>query len=328
MWFIYFRRYGWPHQVTVHTAPGEPPSDHPPALISYLVTRTVAGPALVATLVDLAERGHLRITETTHESKGWFGSASTKSDYRFERIDGDDALRPFEKNLLDFTLGEIGDGRSFTMSAFKKYASKRRSAVRKWFMQWRRRVKHAARQEDFFEPYDTSAVLLNVLVGIGVLVTGIVLSVMTQSPIGVPAIACGALQAVLTVTFTRHTPEARRQALAWGAFRKHLKSVSRAMGRVSLNSHQWSQYLAVGIVFGMYKKLLPRISISDAPAHSVYPAWYVATMGGGGNMTSMADGLSTMISSVSTTMSSSTGAGGGASAGGGGGGGGGSAGAG
>jgi uncharacterized membrane protein len=327
MWFVYFRRYGWPHSVTVHAAPGEPPSERPPALISYLVSRAVTGPALVATLVDLAERGHLRITETTRESKGWFGSASTKSDYRFERAGDGDTLRPFEKSLLDFTLGEVGDGRSFTMSEFKKHASGKRSAVRKWFVRWTRMIKDAAREENLFEPYDTSAVLLNVLVGIGVAGAGIALTVMTESPIGVPAIACGALQAILTMTFTRHTPEARREALAWGAFRKHLKSVSRAMGRISLDSHEWSRYLAVGIIFGVYKKLLPCITISDASTHSAYPAWYVATMGGA-NMTSMADGVSTMISSVSTTMSSSTGAGGGASVGGGGGGGGGSAGAG
>jgi uncharacterized membrane protein len=321
-WFVYFRRYGWPHHVSVHVAPGQPPSDRAPALVSYLVTRTVGGPALVATLVDLAERGHLAIKETTREKSGWFGSSSTQTDYRFERTSGGDALQTFEKNLLDFAVTEVGDGRAFTMSGFKKFASKHRSRVRRWFTHWSKQVKDAGKREHFFEPYDTSAVLVNVGMGVAVTAGGIAVSVVTSSPVGVPAIAGGVAQAILSLTFTRHTPEARREMVAWGRFREHLKSVSKGMGKITLTSHEWSRYVAAAIIFGLHEKLLPSLRLEGAAGHPVVPVWYAGLGGGGG-----ADGIHTMVSTVASTMTSSTGAGGGASVGGGGGGGGGSAGA-
>ena len=326
-WFMLFRRHGWPHEVTSRIGPGSPPTDHPPALVSYLIARTAGGPALVATLVDLSERGHVTIAETTYEKRGWFGSAKTGTDYRFERTRSSDRLRPFESDLLRFVFDEVGDGRSFTLSEFKKHAGKKRTAVRKWFVAWTKMVKEEGRRENFFEPYDTSAVLMNVAIGLGIAAVGLFLTLKASSPVGLPAIICGVLAAVLSVTFTRHTPEARRLAVAWKEFHKHLKSMSRGMGRVSLTSDEWSRYLAIAIVFGMHDKLLPQMDIAGGAGAHGYPAWYAATSGHGG-VSGMADGLSAMVSSVSSTMSSSTGAGGGASGGGGGGAGGGSAGAG
>jgi uncharacterized membrane protein len=231
-------------------------------------------------------------------------------------------LRPFEKDLLDFAVGRVGDGRGFTMSGFKVYASKNRTKVQKWFRQWSKHVKEAGRREGFFEPYDAGAVLLNVGVGVVVVAAGIAVCAITSSPVGVPAIFGGAAQALLSLTFTRHTPEGRRHALAWRRFRAHLKSTSKAMGKVTLTSHEWSRYLAAAVVFGMHDKLLPALRLDDGHGRHGFPAWYVATMGDGG-IGDLAGSFSSMIS----TMSSSTGAGGGASAGGGGGGGGGSAGA-
>lgn len=326
MWFAYYRRYGWPHHVSAHAVPGQVPSDHPPALVAYLASRGVSGQALVATLVDLSERGHLSITETPREAHGWFGSSKTKTDYRFDRQKGRDELRDFERGLLDFACDEAGDGRSFTMAGFKSYASKHRSSVRRWFRGWSKQVKEAGRKEGFFEPYVAGAVVPNVIAGIAVAAAGVAISAVTSSPAGIPAIAAGLLQAILTSLFTRRTPEGQRLLVAWSDFRKHLVSVSRAMGKVSLTSSEWSRFLAVAIIFGLHEKVLPSLSIEGSAAHGAYPVWYTAMSGGQG--ASMAAGLSSMVSSVSTTMSSSTGAGGGASAGGGGGAGGGSAGAG
>lgn len=330
VWFTYFRRYGWPHDVTVHAVPGDPPSDHPPALVSYLTVRGVGAPAMVATLVDLSERGHLKITESRREKSGLFGRTSIERDYRFERVEGPDTLRPFERDLLDFMVGSVGNGRAFSMSELKKHAGKNRSKVHKWFMSWSKMVKEAAQRENFYEPYEASAVVPNVVMGVFVFAAGIVMTALTQSPIGAAPMGAGFVQALLTLTFTRHTPEGRRLALGWRGFRNHLKSISKATGKVTLTSPDWSRYLAVAIVFGMHKKLLPALALSDARGAQAVPVWYHAAMGGMGDsgVAGLADGFATMVTSVSATMSSSTGAGGGASGGGGGGAGGGSAGAG
>ena len=85
------------------------------------------------------------------------------------------------------------------------------------------------------------------------------------------------------------------------------------------------------IIFGMHDKLMPKLRLADDGG--VHPYWYHPVLGSHGgsdvdSLAGLADGFSSMVSSVSTTMSSASGTGGGASAGGGGGSGGGGGGAG
>jgi uncharacterized membrane protein len=334
VWFAFFRRHGWPHPVTPRAVPGQVPSDHPPAILSYLLARAVGGPAMVATLVDLSERGFLRIDETQRQKTSWRGKTSFEMDYRFDYTERPGAeLRPFEKNLVDFMVKTVGNGRGFTMSQLKEYAKKHSKEVRKWYAEWNKEVVAAGKKEQFYEPFAVGAIVQNVLIGVAVLAAGIVISAATSSPAGVPAIAGGFLQAILSTALNRRTPEGRRLHLAWKQFKVHLKSLAKAQGKVSLASNDWARFLSAGILFGMHKKLLPALTLTDRHGRHGYPVWYhaVASSAEGGSATGiagLADGLSAMVTSVTTTMSSSTGAGGGAAAGGGGGAGGGSAGAG
>ena len=331
MWFMLFRSHGKPYDVKSRAVPGEIPSDHPPAIVSYLVfSRNVGGSAIVATLLDLANRGYVEIEETTREKKRWFGGLKNETDYRF--FTGQKSiseLEAYEKDLLDFLLNRAGTGSEFTLSGVKKTASKNRSKFRKWFMEWIKQVKEHGKTFGFYEPVAVGPVVLNVFVGIAILAGGIVLSVVTDTAAGVPAIVMGVTQALLSLTRRRHTVDGRRLAIAWRDFRSHLKTTSKARGPVSLSSGDWSRYLAVAILFGLHKKLLPRIQMVDESGHAVWPVWYHAALGSSsGDISSLADGFSSMVSTMSSTMSSASGTGGGASGGGGGGSGGGGGGAG
>jgi len=331
VWFILFRSHGWPHEVSVHSAPGDIPSDHPPALVAFLMARNIGGPAMVATIVDLSERGVLSIAETRHDGTNWLGRSNEQTDYRFERARTPKAgtLRPYERNLVEFMVDEVGDGGGFTMSTLKSYARKHRTGLRKWFVAWMKAVKAEADEEGFFEPYPVGAMATNAVVGTAVAAAGGVICAVTSSPVGVPAIVVGVLSAILTASLTRRTVEGQRLMQSWKQFRRHLQSLSRAMGPVTLGSHEWARVLSAAIVFGMYKKLIPNLQLAGDHGAHAYPVWYSAlSPQGGGGVAGMADGFSAMIATVSSTVSSATGAGGGASSGGGGGGGGGSAGAG
>lgn len=331
VWFILFRSHGWPHEVAVHSAPGDIPSDHPPAIVAFLMARNVGGPAMVATLVDLSERGVLSIAETRQTGTNWLGRSTEQLDYRFERARTPQAgpLRPYERSLVEFMVDEVGDGAGFTMSALKSYARKHRTGLRKWFVGWMKAVKVEADEEGLFEPYPVGAMVANAIVGTAVAAAGGVICAVTSSPVGVPAIATGVLSAILTVSLARRTEEGQRLMKSWKQFRRHLESLSRAMGPVTLTSRDWARFLSAAIVFGMYKKVIPKLQLAGDHGAHAYPVWYAAlSPHGGGGVGGMADGFSSMIASVSSTVSSASGAGGGASSGGGGGGGGGSAGAG
>jgi uncharacterized membrane protein len=331
LWFVLFRRHGQPYPVKSRSAPGEIPSDHPPAIVSYLVFRkTVGATAIVATLLDLAQRGYIEIEETTRQKKRWFGGTATETDYRFFAGDKPiSELEAFEKDLLDFLLNRAGTGTEFTMSGVKKIASKNRTEFRKWFMGWIKQVKERGKTFNFYERIAVGPVLLNVLVGLVILGGGVALSAVTETAAGVPAIIMGGLQALLSFALQRRTVEGRRLAIAWQEFRTHLKKTSKARGPVSLSSGDWSRYLAAAVLFGLHKKLLPRIEMVDDSGRAAWPVWYHAAMGSSsGDFTGLADGFSSMVTTMSSTMSSASGTGGGASGGGGGGSGGGGGGAG
>jgi uncharacterized membrane protein YgcG len=240
-------------------------------------------------------------------------------------------LEAYERDLLQFVLIEAGDSTGFSVSALRKAASGRRSRFQKFFREWNKQIADYARTLGFFEPYPVRAMAGNVLCGVLVLAAGVGMSVRSQVHVGIPAIVGGFVQAILTVTLTRRTPEGRRLMLAWKAFGSHLKSLTRGRGPVSLESSQWGRYLSAAILFGLYRQLLPNLRIQDGHEAAVYPAWFYGVPGApglDGGISGLASGLSTMVAAVNTAASSAAGAGGGASGGGGGGSGGGGGGAG
>ncbi|UCH83634.1 MAG: DUF2207 domain-containing protein [Candidatus Latescibacterota bacterium] len=337
VWFVLFRRHGWPHATRARVAPGEIPSDHHPAVLSYLMSRTVSGPAIVATLVDLANRGYLEIHQTEKISRNWLGKEKSATDYRFETMAKQTGgLEAYEKNLLEFMLAAEGDPRSFTMSGIKEAASKNSSTFRKWFRDWTKSVSDHCQTLEFFEPYPVVAMVLNALCGVIIIGIGVLVCVKTDSAAGLPAIVGGFVQAVLTVFLTRRTAEGRRLHQEWRQFKNHLQKIGKALGPVTLDSSSWAAYLASAIVFGMHKKLVPKLQLIDDSGKVVFPVWFYGVHGSTAmdaavfdqGFANLASGFSSMVESVTTTVSSASGAGGGASAGGGGGSGGGGGGAG
>ena len=332
VWFNFFRRFGKPHEVESFAAVGEIPSEHTPAIVSYLMYGQIAGNALVATLLDLANRGYFDIVESEEEKKTLFGGTKRVKDFEFKLTnDASTDLAAYEAELVSFLISRVGNGRSFKMSEMKKTASKNRTEFRKWFKKWTKSVGEEGKRLGFFEPYPPGAVAINLMTGVLILVVGIILCVTSDSAAGLPAVIGGGLQAALTAALHRRTPEGRRLLLGWRNFKTHLKMIGKAMGPVSLSSDDWGRYLGAAIIFGMHDKLMPKLRLADDGG--VHPYWYHPVLGARGSsdvdsLAGLADGFSSMVSSVSTTMSSASGAGGGASAGGGGGSGGGGGGAG
>lgn len=189
-----------------------------------------------------------------------------------------------------------------------------------------KRVKEQAKQEGFFEDANSTIIGANLLVGLVIGATGLVMSIKTDSGAGVPAAAAGFLQLILTAALTRRTEKGQRLMLEWKRFHKHLKGLSRG-ATTSVTASDWSRYVAIAVIFGMHKELIPHLRVGDRHSAAYVPLWY-AHDGSGSGITGLTDGFSTMVSTVSSTMTSASGAGGGASGGGGGGAGGGSAGAG
>src|SRR5690606_28877145 len=71
-----------------------PPDDLKPAQMGVLMDERADTLDVTATIVDLAVRGYLHITEL--EKKGWFGS----NDWKLTKLKDGNDLSPFEKRVL------------------------------------------------------------------------------------------------------------------------------------------------------------------------------------------------------------------------------------
>ena len=74
-------------------------------MVGYLVrSGSVTTDDMVATIMDLARKGHLRITETAREKASFLGiGGGTEYDYMLERLEKDrGGLAEFERDLLEF----------------------------------------------------------------------------------------------------------------------------------------------------------------------------------------------------------------------------------
>ncbi len=82
----------------------EPPENFRPAELGTLIDEKVDLRDIVATVIDLAVRGYLKIEET--DEAGWFGD-TTKTTFQRLKLP-DEALRSYEKSVLE-GLFESGD---------------------------------------------------------------------------------------------------------------------------------------------------------------------------------------------------------------------------
>ncbi len=328
LWICLFFLYGKAYSGHRRFTPGEFPSEHPPALVAYLLNRNVGSAALAATLLDLSRRGFVKIIQEERETVGLLGKKEAL-DYRLERTDKPSReLLGFESDLLDFLLGAGDDQGGVWLRDFKKMARRRRARVARWFRRWRKSVIQMGKREGFFEPYSPGVLLLNVCCGLMIAGFGLFASIASAAGAGVPAIVLGVLQAALSGLLGRRTPEGRDLQLAWIEFKRHLKSLAKARGPVSFESNSMGRLLVASVLFGMHRDFVRLLEIS-ATANEPDFAWYVVhgTHSEQG-VHGLAHGLSSLVSSVGSAMSSTAGGGGGASGGGGGGSGGGGGGAG
>jgi uncharacterized protein (TIGR04222 family) len=108
LWWTRGRDRGAPRGAVI--AEYEPPAKLRPAQLGVLVDESADPRDLVATIVDLAVRGYLTITE--HAKQGLFGH----TDWTLDKTKPGDDLLPYEKRLFE---GLFKDGDSVLLSSLK-----------------------------------------------------------------------------------------------------------------------------------------------------------------------------------------------------------------
>lgn len=243
-----------------------PPDDTPPGMVGILIDESADLRDIIATIIDLARRGYIRITELTGTSM--LGS----NDFAFVRTGKDEStLRPFEQRIIQVVFGtlekqfvsNLRDNFHISIPHLKQclydeaihngYFSRNPQSVRHWFA--------------------TIGVILVAITGIGGAVGYYFLA--PYAPYSIVAFITAGLVAVglliLSPFMPKKTVRGATVVAKWQAFKRFLQHIERYT-QVADARDQFDLYLPYAIAFGMERGLVEKFAQVNTPA----PDWYDA----------------------------------------------------
>lgn len=297
-----------------------PPDNLRPGLVGTLIDETAHPLDVVATIIDLAVRGYLRIEEVPKE--GWLG----KPDWWLYKLRDDEGLVPYERLLFSKIFS--GGRKEVRLSELKdKFAS----ALG--------RVQDALYQEvvkqGWFGVRPDRTRQRWVAIGIGALLVGfaalVAATVLTKlALVAIPLPIAGLLVLVFAHRMPSRTAKGTAVMRRVRGFRRFIEDSEADRARFAERKNLFSEYLPYAIVFGCTKKWAKAFEGLNGELPET--VWFTGSQGRSFNTTSFSQSMSgftvttagTMTSVPSSASGGSGFSGGGSSGGGGGGGGGGS----
>jgi uncharacterized membrane protein YgcG len=303
----------------------ELPDDRPAVGRSLLDFGDVGSTAFSTTVVDLAQRGYLRITEEHTDRL----IGKDKVSYRFDNLRREDVdgLTGWERALLQ----QLFDGVDSTTQAELTARSRaNQSASQAFWTEFRADIKGEVTSAGYLlthrpVPYLLTFALLAGLVGFGIATMG------AGSAWGATCLVLAVVLLGCIRTLRRRTTAGVRRAAEWNGLRTFLKDFSRLDEAVSGDLVIYERYLVAAVALGVAGELVTGLTtrFPQVAADPGFAAWYVGSSLDRSTMGSGFAGLGSFDAAFGTTTgaftppSSSSGSGGGFSGGGGGGGGGG-----
>jgi hypothetical protein len=294
----------------------EPPDKVRPAQLGVLLDESADTKDVTATIVDLAVRGYLTITE---EPQPWIFA---KKDWTLHATGkGMNPLLPYEKIVYEglFKDGaevKVSELRTHFISSLRSAESElyRDSADRKWF---------ATRPDRVRQGYAGVSVLV-IIAGFGI--TWLLGRTVGAGLVGVAVIVVGLVALAVARIMPAKTAEGAELFRRSLGFRHYMEVAEKERQRFAERENIFSEYLPYAIVFGCVDKWARAFKDIDMSAQT--SSWYVGSGPfNAGILSSSLMGFSSNLgSAISSTPGSSGGSGfsGGGAGGGGGGGGGGS----
>jgi uncharacterized membrane protein len=304
----------------------EPPAEMSPTLVSYLMSMgTVEDKAISAVLMDVADRGVLRMEPTVLSKPGLFGSHDENTFLLTLDASKWDKVDPLGQKILSFLFTTVAGDATLTISEMQDYAKEHAQEFQDGLNEIKAAVATEADARGFVERGGRTARGFSwfmALVAIGAAFAG---TVMTES-IWLAAGATPVIIAmiVLSVKMTRRSPAAAELHAKYAGLRNYLRDFSRLNEAPPASVVLWNQFLVLAVVFGIAEQVIEQMKVvvpqvvSDPYFATTY--WWVASgTGYGSPIGSLSSGFTSAASVASSTLSSSSGGGGGFSGGGGGG---------
>lgn len=266
--WVFLSWYGRGRDPRVGEVPrllSEPPGDLPPAIAGTLVDQRADVHDAVATLIDLARRGVLRIVEESRPRAG-----RSRRDFRIERLqDQPEGLEDYEQTIVDAIFASGSSVR------FSKIGQRFRAAIPA--VQWQ--LYHRVVREGFFSESPESVRGRHLAVGGILLVGGAALAILLGMLLGslaelvwAPFVALavvGIVKMMVAPHMPARTPEGALAAARWEAFARYL---AEQQPREEVERHQdlFEPYLPYAVAFEVDRQWVRKFASAGAPA----PRWY------------------------------------------------------
>ena len=323
IWFLWGREPGRPEDIGDYWR--EVPDDPPAVGRSLLDFGTVDASGFSATVVDLAQRGYLRISEERTDRL----IGKDKVTYRFENLRHQDVdgLEPWERTVLQ----RLFDGvETSTQDDLTTWARANQREAQSFWRGFKASVKDEVEQKGYLAGHR----LPPFLAAFGVIVALITFAVAmfsTGTMFGLVPMGAAFALFFFMRTLLQRTPAGARRAAEWDGLRNFLKDFSRLDEAVSGDMILYERYLVAAVALGVADELVSGLALKvpEVVSNPGFATWYVASSfdhgfaGGGLAGLGSFDSTFGATTGAFTPQSSGTGGGGGFSGGGGGGGGGG-----
>jgi uncharacterized membrane protein YgcG len=244
----------------------EPPSDLPAGVVGTLVDEKADVKDIVASIVDLARKGAIRMQEEKKE--GFLGIGSGR-DFTFYLEDPSKATRPYEKTLIKEVFGgrkerRMSDLRQKFYSAIPKLS---------------RELYQEVVTEGFFPRSPDTTRRIWSGMGCAALVVSGVIAFFLLGVLGSfsPWVACPGAALVMTMVglmvvgrhMPRKTPKGAEEAAKWMAFKRYLQTIEKHSDLEAVKD-KFEEYLPYAVAFGLENGLIRKFTAVDAPA----PSWW------------------------------------------------------
>jgi uncharacterized membrane protein len=253
-----------------------PPGDLPPGAVGVLMDEVADQRDVVATLVDLGNRGVIKLEESKKDGILGFGASS---DYDITLVEVPESVRPFETTLLVALFGsELESGKQVKMSDVGSRFQGSSETIKNQLIDEVVERKYFDDEPDKIRNHYRS-------LGIGALVLAILLGCVgisffssTAPMVWLPVIVLGILAVVLIVISSRmpkKTQLGAEEAAKWSAFRTYLADIDK-YENIDAHTEIFEKYLPYAIAFGLEEGYTRKF----ADAGSATPSWYEPVPGG------------------------------------------------
>lgn len=262
-----------PEAVVVPEYLAEPPSNERPGVVGVLLDERADMKDIMATLIDLAQRGYIVIEQT---SEGGILGLFEKTEFRFHRTDeSPDALRSHERELLRALFR--GDRETSLSELRNKFYEHIPGLNKELYAEVERQGYFTRSPDSTRNRWAIGGVIVMVLAGL--LFAGS-WALTSLSPLIVcPPIALGVVGLAMSATsfaMPAKTEKGAQEAARWKAFRRYLMDIDRYTG-VEAAAQKFDEYMAYAVAFGIENQFVRQVT----PAMTSMPRWYFPTYMGG-----------------------------------------------